>query len=163
MTTSANLLIRPAAPGDTPALGKLGADLVAIHHAFDAARFIAPSPQTAHGYGEFLDGERRRRKAVVLVAEQAGAVVGYAYGASEGRDWLSLRGPAGVIYDLIVDPAHRGGGIGRRLLEGLAQALLALGAPQLVLFSAARNEGAQRLFASAGFRPTMVEMTRDRS
>lgn len=162
MTTASNLLIRPAAAGDAPTLGKLGAALVEIHHAFDAPRFIAPSPQTEDGYGEFLDGERKRKKAVVLVAEQAGAVVGYAYGALEGRDWLSLRGPAGVIYDLLVDPTHRGGGVGRALLDALAEALLSMGAPQLVLFAASRNEGAQRLFASAGFRPTMVEMTRDR-
>jgi RimJ/RimL family protein N-acetyltransferase len=31
----------------------------------------------------------------------------------------------------------------------------------VVLSTAERNEGAQRLFASAGFRRTMIEMTRD--
>jgi RimJ/RimL family protein N-acetyltransferase len=30
----------------------------------------------------------------------------------------------------------------------------------VVLWTAALNEAAQRFFASAGFRPTMVEMTR---
>jgi hypothetical protein len=36
-----------------------------------------------------------------------------------------------------------------------------MGAPQVVLHTADRNETAQRLFAAAGFRPTMLEMTWD--
>jgi hypothetical protein len=32
----------------------------------------------------------------------------------------------------------------------------------VVLSAAARNEAAQRLFAGAGFRATMIEMTRER-
>jgi len=35
------------------------------------------------------------------------------------------------------------------------------GAPRVVLMSASRNEGAQRLFERLGFRRTMVEMTRE--
>jgi RimJ/RimL family protein N-acetyltransferase len=35
------------------------------------------------------------------------------------------------------------------------------GAPRVVLSTAARNARAQRLFASAGFRDTMIEMTRE--
>jgi RimJ/RimL family protein N-acetyltransferase len=31
----------------------------------------------------------------------------------------------------------------------------------VVLSTAVRNEAAQRLFARAGFRPTMIEMTRE--
>jgi hypothetical protein len=35
------------------------------------------------------------------------------------------------------------------------------GLNQIVLGTAQRNETAQRFFASVGFRPTMIEMTRD--
>jgi len=35
------------------------------------------------------------------------------------------------------------------------------GLSQIVLATAERNEAAQRFFASAGFRRTMIEMTRD--
>lgn len=35
------------------------------------------------------------------------------------------------------------------------------GAPQIVLSTAEQNESAQRLFARAGFRRTMIEMTRE--
>jgi ribosomal protein S18 acetylase RimI-like enzyme len=47
------------------------------------------------------------------------------------------------------------------LLDATVVALEARGARQIVLSTATRNETAQRLFARAGFRPTMIEMTRD--
>jgi ribosomal protein S18 acetylase RimI-like enzyme len=66
-----------------------------------------------------------------------------------------------VIYDIVVDPAHRGRGVGRMLLDATIAALEARGAPRVVLSTAERNEVAQHLFARAGFRRTMIEMTRE--
>ena len=153
--------IRPATPADIKALGRLGALLVRVHHEFDQDRFIAPTPRTESGYGSFLSGQLKRADVVVLVAQEAGAVIGYTYAALEGDDWLTLRGPAGVIYDLMVDPEHRRQGVGRELLEQTIAALQKLGAPRVLLSTAERNGTAQRLFASAGFRATMIEMTRE--
>lgn len=160
-TAAAMPTVRRARPDDVPALGRLGALLVAVHHGFDPDRFIAPGPQTERGYGGFLRGELARDGALVLVAEVEGQVVGYAYASLEGSDWMALRGPAGVLQDLVVDPATRRQGIGRRLLEAAVEALVAMGAPRLVLSTAEKNHDAQRLFAAAGFRPTMIEMTRE--
>ena len=161
MSNAESLTIRPATRGDSPALGRLGALLVKVHHEYDRDRFIAPGPQAERGYAGFLASQLGKEDAVILVAEQDGAVVGYAYAGLEGQDWMALRGPAGVIYDLIVDPERRGQGVGGRLLDAALEALSARGAPRTVLFTATRNEGAQRLFARAGFRPTMIEMTRE--
>jgi len=47
------------------------------------------------------------------------------------------------------------------LLDATLEALEAKGAPRVVLSTAERNESAQRLFARAGFRRTMIEMTRE--
>jgi len=159
--TPHTLTVRPAAADDAAALGRLGALLVAGHHGFDPQRFIAPHAGTARGYGRFLKGELKRADVVVLVADAAGELAGYVYGGIEGEDWMALRGPAGAIYDLVVDPAHRRHGVGRRLLEAAIARLAELGAPRVVLSAAEQNEEAQRLFASAGFRRTMVEMTRE--
>lgn len=153
--------IRPAAPADIEALGRLGAMLVQVHHAFDPRRFIAPTPETPGRYGGFLAGQLKRKDALVLAAEEDGAVVGYAYAGLEGNDWLTLRGPAGVIYDLMVDPARRRRGVGLRLLTETIDALRRLGAPQVMLSTAQPNAAAQNLFAKAGFRPTLIEMTRE--
>src|SRR5262249_16777743 len=95
------------------------------------------------------------------VAERGGAVVGYTYAGSEGRDYMSLRGPAGVLYDIVVDPAERGQGVGAALLEAAVAAVAKLGRRQMVLSAAGRNGGAQRVVGRGGFRRTMIEMTRD--
>ena len=153
--------IRPASTADVRAMGRLGAVLVQTHHDFDAARFIAPSPQTPHGYGSYLGSQLAKRDVIVLVAEHDGEVLGYTYAGIEGYDYMELRGPAGVLYDIVVDPAHRGRGIGAALLDATLAELRTRGAPQVVLSTAERNDSAQRLFARAGFRRTMVEMTRE--
>ena len=153
--------IRRAAPADMIAVGRLGAMLVGLHHDFDAERFIAASSRTAQGYGSYLGTQLDDRDVVVLVAERGGEVVGYTYAGVEGFDYMALRGPAGVLYDIIVDPAHRGQGVARLLLEATLAALAERGAPRVVLSTAERNEHAQRFFARAGFRRTMIEMTRE--
>ena len=158
---AAAITIRPAAVGDLPALGRLGALLVRLHHDFDPARFIAAPPQTEEGYAAYLGAQMAEPDVIVLVAEAHGDVLGYAYTRVEGRDYMALRGPAGVLHDLVVDPEHRGQGIGRLLLDAALSALAGRGAPRVVLSTAARNEAAQRLFTRAGFRPTMIEMTRE--
>ena len=154
-------IVRPAAPADLPALGRLGALLVRVHHGFDPERFIPATPRTEDGYAAFLGAQLREPDVVVLVAEREGEVLGYAYAGVEGNDYMALRGPAGVLYDLVVDPARRREGIGRMLLDATLAELVTRGAPRLVLSTAERNDAAQRLFVSAGFRRTMIEMTRE--
>ncbi|PYP78875.1 MAG: GNAT family N-acetyltransferase [Gemmatimonadetes bacterium] len=158
---TSDFTIRPAASADVPAIGRLGALLVRVHHDFDPQRFLAPTPQTEHGYGSYLGSQLRTPSVIIIVAERDGVVLGYTYAGVEGYDYMELRGPAGVLYDIVVDPAHRGHGVGRALLDATLESLEARGAPRVVLSTAERNEPAQRLFASAGFRRTMIEMTRE--
>lgn len=153
--------MRPAREADLPSIGRLGALLVQTHHEFDRARFIAPSPETPTGYASFLGTQLNKKNIIVLAAEARGDVLGYSYAGLEGYDWMSLRGPAGVLYDIIVDPPQRGKGIGRVLLDATLKRLTDMGATQIVLSTATHNETAQRLFAAAGFRRTMTEMTLD--
>jgi ribosomal protein S18 acetylase RimI-like enzyme len=122
---------------------------------------MAVSPQTPQGYGAYLGRQLESADALVLIAERAGEAVGYVYAGLEGPDYMALRGPAGVLYDIIVDPASRGHGVGRALLDAALDALRERGAPRVVLSTAERNDVAQRLFAHAGFRRTMIEMTRE--
>ncbi len=122
---------------------------------------MAATLHTERGYGSYLGSQLAEPGTTLLVATVNGDVVGYAWGSLEGVDYMSLRGPAGVLHDLIIDEAHRQHGIGGMLLDAAVAALEVAGARQFVLSTAARNERAQRLFARHGFRPTMLEMTRD--
>jgi ribosomal protein S18 acetylase RimI-like enzyme len=157
-----HMIVRSARPADLPAIGRLGALLVRTHHDFDPERFIAATARTEHGYASFLGSQLAEPNVVILVADDEGQIVGYTYAGVEETDYMSLRGPAGVLYDIVVDPAHRGRGVGRTLLDATVAALESRGAPRVVLSTAERNEVAQRLFARAGFRRTMIEMTRER-
>jgi ribosomal protein S18 acetylase RimI-like enzyme len=153
--------IRRANAADIETIGRLGALLVRTHHDFDPKRFLPATSRTEQGYGSFLGSQLDHPDIIVLAAEREGEVVGYTYAGLEGTDYMALRGPAGAIYDIVVDPAHRGHGIGRMLLDATLEELRVRGAPRVVLETAERNEPAQRLFEGAGFRRTMIEMTRE--
>jgi ribosomal protein S18 acetylase RimI-like enzyme len=160
-TLTAAITIRPATPADLSAIGRLGALLVRTHHDFDPKRFIAATPRTETSYGSFLGTQLQEPNIVILVAERNGDVLGYTYAGVEGVDYMALRGPAGVIYDIVVDPTQRKQGVGRILMDATLEALKAMGAHQVVLSTAERNVPAQHLFDRAGFRRTMIEMTRE--
>ena len=159
MTAAVN--IRPATAADLTAIGRLGALLVRTHHDFDPERFMAATARTEKSYGLFLGTQLAEPNIVILVAERDGEVIGYTYAGVEGNDYMALRGPAGVLYDIVVDPAHRRQGVGRMLLDATLDVLKSRGAPRVVLSTAERNAPAQHLFDRAGFRRAMIEMTRE--
>ena len=157
----ASITIRPAVSSDMATVGRLGALLVREHHDFDPERFIAATSRTEQAYGSFLGTQLDDPDIIILVAERDGEILGYTYAGVEGNDYMSLRGPAGALHDIVVDPAHRRHGVGGMLLDATLDALKARGAPRVVLSTAERNGAAQRLFDHAGFRRTMIEMTRE--
>jgi ribosomal protein S18 acetylase RimI-like enzyme len=154
-------IVRRAMPVDLPMIGRLGALLIKEHYDFDPQRFIAARPGTPEGYASFISTQLEDPDKAVLVADDNGEVVGYTYAAVEGYDYMALRGPAGVLHDIIVEPEHRGRGVGRLLLDATLAFFRMRGVPRAVLLTAEQNEAAQRLFAGMGFRRTMIEMTRE--
>src|SRR6185436_4779295 len=112
------LIVRPATVADLKTLGGLGALLVQEHHDFDDRRFLAAKARTPDDYASFLGSQLDDPDVVIFVAERA-SVIGYAYAALEGYDYMSLRGPAAVLHDLIVHPDHRDRGVGGALLSAM--------------------------------------------
>jgi ribosomal protein S18 acetylase RimI-like enzyme len=159
--TQTRPIVRPATSVDLPRIGRLGALLVEEHHEFDSRRFLPTRQRTPADYGKFMSAQLEDPDIVVLVADDNGDVIGYTYAAVEGYDYMALRGPADVLHDIIVDPEYRRRGVGRLLLNATLAELESRGVPRVVLTTAERNEAAQRLFASVGFRRTMIEMTRE--
>ena len=155
------LRYRRARRDDAEALGKLGASLMRAHFAFDAKRFLSPGANAEAGYASFLSSQLDSDDSLVLVAERGDEIIGYVFAGIEPMSWKELRGPAGFIHDLLVTDDARGAGTGERLLEEAVAWLTERGVPRVMLWTAAPNTGAQRLFERHGFRPTMIEMTRD--
>ena len=161
MSSSSDILVRRATKADLPALGKLGALLVRQHHDFDPKRFMEPRGDPEQGYAWFLGSQLEESDVAVFVAEDHGAVIGYLYGGIEPLSWKELRDEAGFIHDVVVDPGSRGRGVATALIEAACDWFRSLGAPRVVLWTAEKNAGAQRVFAGRGFRRTMIEMTRE--
>lgn len=154
------LVIRPARPEDLPAVSRLAAELVRLHHRLDPQRFLLVEP-VEKGYQWFFSRELERQGAVILVAEDDadGRLLGYAYGTLEDRNWNDLLDACGKVNDLYVDAAARRHGAGRALVTAMFEALKAKGAPRVVLLTARKNPDAHALFEALGFRRTMLEMT----
>ena len=131
-----------------------------MHHELNPRRFISPEGIEA-GYGRWLVKEAAEPAALVFVAEREGQVVGYVYARLEEKNWNELLEAHGKLHDVFVIPSARKLGVARLLVEAACKELECRGAPRILLATAVENEPAQRLFASLGFRTTMVEMTRE--
>jgi hypothetical protein len=97
---------------------------------------------------------------VTLVAERDSEMIGYAWGGLEGMDYMALRGPAGALYDIVVDPQYRRHASAGCCPMPRSRRWPTKGRPPRRLSTAERNDAAQRLLAHARFRWTVIEMTR---
>jgi len=156
-----SFLIRRATTADIAALGKLGAALLRTHYEFDQQRFMAPPVDPEAGYAWFLGTQLQDEDVAVFVAEQSGVVIGYVYAGLEPQSWKELREAAGFVHDVAVAPEAQRTGIASALVESACEWLRSIGAPRVVLWTAEKNDPAQRLFTRLGFRRTMIEMTRE--
>jgi ribosomal protein S18 acetylase RimI-like enzyme len=154
-------VIRKAVAGDLAAVGRLGAALLCAHYEFDPQRFMQGGPDAEEGYAWFLGTQLDRPDSLVLVAEEGGEVVGYLYAGIEPRNWKELRDEAGFIHDVLVHEGHRGAGIAQQMMDAAMAWFRERGMPRAILWTAARNAQAHRLFERLGFRSTMIEMTRE--
>lgn len=153
------MVIREATGADGEALGRLGALLMDVHYNFNRHRFLDPGQDAAKGYARFLVSQLRHPDAVIFVAELRGVVVGYCYAAIEPLSWKELRDEAGFIHDLALDADARRQGAARQLLDAAVAWFRRRKMARVMLWTSPENAAAQQLFESAGFRPTMTEMT----
>jgi GNAT superfamily N-acetyltransferase len=97
------------------------------------------------------------RDALHLVAEADGRMVGMALGEVVRASRISEE-RALEVSNVVVLPSHRGQGIARRLLAGLAAFAGERGVPWLMLRTFAANEPALRFWRGAGFAPRVIQM-----
>ncbi|MET0525306.1 MAG: GNAT family N-acetyltransferase [Nocardioides sp.] len=81
----------------------------------------------------------------------------YAADTVVGILWIHVDGERAYIYDIEVTPEQRRRGYGRELLDAGARAATALGAAYIGLNVFGFNQGAQALYATAGY--TITEQT----
>lgn len=97
-----------------------------------------------------IPGLREHPTTIVFLAYQDGQAVGIAV-CFRGYSTFAAR-PLINIHDLAVLDGHRGRGVGRRLLEAVAQKGRSLGCCKLTLEVLENNRRARRLYEGLGFR-----------
>ncbi len=136
------LQIRKARPTDRDAVTALLAAQFREHH------IAMRAPQIARAVEGVLS---RPRHGQLLVATLVGKVVGV---AALSFIWpLEHGGRSAWLEELYVEPEHRDGGIGRRLLTAACAFAAESGAVAVDLEVDAGHRAATRLYAREGFQP----------
>src|SRR5688572_19428536 len=114
-------MIRPATPDDVPVIARLIRGLAEYERLLDRC-VLKESDLREHLFGA-------RKYAEVLLAEDAGAVVGFALFFHNYSTFLGR--PGIYLEDLFVVPEHRGKGHGKALLAALARLAVERGCGRL--------------------------------
>jgi phosphinothricin acetyltransferase len=140
---AADLTIRDAAPADLPEILAIYNDAVAHTTAIWNETLVDLDNRKAWHQA------RLERGFPVLVAERGGRIAGYAsYG-----DWRAFEGFRHTVeHSIYVEKDHRGGGIGRTLMQALIERARAGDVHVMVACIESGNAGSVRLHQSLGFR-----------
>lgn len=133
-------MIRPARPGDIPAIHRLIQDLARYEKALDEVTATEDDLRRA------LLGERPA--AFAHVAEHEGEVAGFALWFLNFSTWTGRHGI--YLEDLYVHPDQRRSGLGRALLAELARICVARGYARLEWSVLDWNTPARTFYASLG-------------
>jgi GNAT superfamily N-acetyltransferase len=136
-------MIRPATSADTPTIARL---IRALAEYEQLSHRVTLDESRLH---EHLFGPRPF--AEVLLAEDGGAVVGFALFF---HDFSTFMGQPGLyLEDLFVEPAHRGQGHGKALLRALARLAVERGCGRVNWSVLDWNEPAIRFYRALGAVP----------
>ena len=132
--------VRPATPGDVPALAAILRGLGWFAHIREEPP-AATEERTARHLRQCLADSSH----TVLVAEGAGgAIAGYTI--VHWLPYLILPGPEGYVSDLFVAAPARGSGAGTQLLAAVKEMALGRGCSRLMLLNRKSRESYQRGF-----------------
>jgi GNAT superfamily N-acetyltransferase len=133
-------MIRPARPQDVPAIHRLIRELADYEKSLDQVTATEDDLRRSL----FAD----QPAIFAHVAEQAGAVAGFALWFLNYSTWLGQHGM--YLEDLYVTPALRGSGLGRALLAELARICVQRGYGRLEWWVLDWNEPARGFYRSLG-------------
>ena len=150
------VVVREATRDDAGTIARFAMLLSEQHREYDAERFIALND--ADGAKWYYGGQTEADDAVILLAEDDGKAVGFAYIQYEAMNYADLLTSAAWLHDIYIEESARGLGTGKKLIEASVASAKKLGADKLMLHVAAKNAIGMEFFERNGFRTTMLEM-----
>jgi ribosomal protein S18 acetylase RimI-like enzyme len=152
---------------DIPSLEPLW---VAVHHVHQSSMpELAPyvsDEETWRERRKLYEDLFTRPDTFLFVARLDGEPIGYALGwvADSAEGWAAdtwrVGDRMGELESISVLPAHRGHGIGERLLDLVDEEFERLGVRDVIIGVLPGNEGARRLYERRGFKPTWMYLSR---
>lgn len=100
-------------------------------------------------------------RSTLVVAEENGQLIGFAYAVIEQDLPIYACEEFALIREWWVEPAFRGRGIGRALIDSAMKELGEVGVAQLRVRTGAADEDARAVLAHCGFRPGACEMVKE--
>lgn len=154
----AEVVIRQARAADIEAVARLWQALVEHHRGLDDS-LPELSPLGMLRYARRLEDQLDNPMARVLVAEASGEILGYVLGVVvDLAPEMFAQEPSGFLADIYVAERWRRSGIGRALVQALAEWFRERGLRYYEWHAAARNSAALAFWRSAGGREVMVRM-----
>ena len=147
-----DVAVRTARADDRPALIRLMGALNEFEAAIEDNRADASA---AESHLDWVNGEIAAQGGVTLVAEIGGSVVGFLSFALEEDPGTFVRPEHrrhAMIWDISVDAASRGQGVGRALLTAAEAHAKATGIGEIRLYVLESNARARRIYDEAGYR-----------
>ncbi|MBN3895997.1 MAG: GNAT family N-acetyltransferase [Nostoc sp. NOS(2021)] len=151
------MLIRPATTTDVPAVLPMVAKICALHESWDSAKYgFLTHPEQR--YEQWLTRLANSERSVFLVSEKEGQLVAFLVATVEREIPIYRLQEFAFIHDIWVEPEYRQNGIARQMVMLSIERFHQMGVKQIRLDTAVANEASRRLFASCGFRFSIIEM-----
>lgn len=155
------VLIRPATVEDTDTIAQMWLRLVDYHRRLDAdlPPATADGPRRyARSLGERIDDSHT----CTYVAEGDGRLIGYVLGVVvDFPPEMFQQEPSGFLADIYVEEGYRRFGVGRALVNALAEWFKAKGLGYFEWHVAARNTAGIAFWKALGGRDVMLRMRTD--
>ena len=154
-----SLVVRRAVKDDAGRVAELAVKLAEQHHEYDSRRFaLLYDERDAKG---FYSKQVGSSDSAVLVAENDGEVIGFAFIEYEDINYSDLLEKAAWLHDIYIEESARELKVGKLLIAEVVKAAKELGANKLMLSVATKNKFAKDFFERNGFAETMVERMLD--
>lgn len=146
------MIIRPATRNDTDRIAELYQQLFLLMAEYQPDRW-RPAEQDRG----FIENAVTDEKFCLRVAETEGHIAGFAFAQTQDTSPYTCVVPRrfGYIFDIVVDPAIRGQGTGKKLLDAVKDWSKAQGHTHLELSVLPENTGAMRLYEREGYQPVI--------
>jgi GNAT superfamily N-acetyltransferase len=149
------VLVRPAAPDDAEAVLAVSMESQAMHAEALPGAFRPADAALLRPVVETRLAPTGGDDRLAFVAVVGGEVVGHVHAEIERRDPSPFKtgGVRMYVHELGVLAAHRGTGLGVRLMEAVHAAAAARGIGEVALHVYSFNAGARALYERLGYRP----------